>query len=321
MATNVRVYFVQGMRLQERSPSQDKGVLAWATELSTLGTFQSSSPELSLQDQLDTAVLRWEHHIGQFRFQSFVVHMYRAYPDWCIEVHYDSLDALSDAAQLIRPLEARFFAQPFDILTIDTLSSLRNSTDAIVTTGRLDGVDWRISRTPHSYCSFTEVPRPEQLIFEGCPDSLISQLFRPISYIEYDLRIMRRNIADLGLFLPSLHELDAAVEAFIERHLLQADSPGDVPALRTWSSNADVDTLHRIVSTLTTDTFTAALDLENYLVDVNLMLGDSGTLADYYLSQSRMCYTKAKLFLARAQALTERAGYAQTLHLPAMYAE
>src|ERR1039458_8700202 len=98
--------------------------------------------------------------------------------------------------QLIDGLKGRFFATPFEIAILPALAQTFHPDDRVHTVTQYE--TWRIYRSAHSYCLPTShLHHQETLVIEGLDTTKVDKLLPPLLVIEYDLRIMRRNLCDL----------------------------------------------------------------------------------------------------------------------------
>ena len=149
----------------------------------------------------------------------------------------------------------------------------------------------------------------ERLIIEELADTGYEQVLEALLYIEYDLRIMHRNLLDMVSLQAHVGSCNAQTEMYTMSLLYQTRSGGlqDLSPRITTSLVESKSLLSR-VTTLAADTFTAALDVLDYCVDLNGFLDDA-QLAQYYSTQAELCYAKAKLLLSPIEWSHERLEY------------
>jgi hypothetical protein len=219
--------------------------------------------------------------------------------------------------QLIDGLKGRFFATPFEIAILPALAQTFHPDDRVHTVTQYE--KWRIYRSAHSYCLPTShLHHQETLVIEGLDTTKVDKLLPPLLVIEYDLRIMRRNLCDLIDLGGTVRTTSARLETHIEEYVRKAEPvSGSLYANLTYTNRLakllkDVERLRRSVTTLASDIFTAALDLENYVIDITEVLGLID-LCEFYRWQAETCYVKAKLLLAPVDTMLERLQYIMNL--------
>ena len=92
---HVTAYFVRGTPLLSPPDSnEDYPVLDWIAKLGERSKFTSPDPSEDLKARLAQAPSRWEYLVGDFTADAFRIRVYRYFPYWCFEVHYEDQEAI-----------------------------------------------------------------------------------------------------------------------------------------------------------------------------------------------------------------------------------